>query len=258
MHFERCQVLANEEYGPGHWVISLGTDRDLSAIRAGEFLNLQCDPEDKWSMLRPLSILGVDIARGSMAVYYKHLGRMSRALSSVQPGESLNTLFPLGGRFPVDPAHTRIALIGGGVGLAPLLFLARQLEHSGLVIDAYFGGASKPDLVLRMLEPYKCNMVLSTDDGSHGYHGNCVDCFFAAGNHYDAIYTCGPNPMMAALRDRLDGSIPCWASLEEYMACGVGACLGCTAHIDNNGRRSNETVCTKGPVFDLAKVVFPH
>lgn len=258
MHFESCRVVANEEYGPGHWVISLHTEKDLSGIRAGEFLSLQCDPEDSWSLLRPLSILGVDLQQNTMQVYYKHLGRMSRALSSVAAGEYLNTLFPLGGRFPVDPSHGRIALVGGGVGLAPLLFLAKQLEDSAVLIDAYFGGAGKPDLVLRMLEPYSCNMILSTDDGSHGYHGNCVDCFFDSNQEYDAIYTCGPNPMMAALRDRLDGSTPCWASLEEYMACSVGACLGCTAHIDNDGQRSNETVCRKGPVFDLAKVVFHH
>ncbi|MCB1216066.1 dihydroorotate dehydrogenase electron transfer subunit [bacterium] len=258
MHFERCTVTANEEYGPGHWVISLRSEQELSGIRAGEFLNLQCDPEDNWSLLRPLSILGVDLAANTLLVYYKHLGRLSRALSSVSPGESLNVLFPLGGRFPVDPAHRRIALIGGGVGLAPLLFLAQQLEGSGVEIDAYFGGASQPDLVLRMLEPYNCNMLLSTDDGSHGYGGNCVDCYFDSGRSHDVIYTCGPNPMMNALRARLDGSVPCWASLEEYMACGVGACLGCATHIDNGGQRANETVCRKGPVFDLSKVVFHH
>jgi dihydroorotate dehydrogenase electron transfer subunit len=256
MHFERSTVVANEEYGPGHWLIRLQVERDVSAIRAGEFLNLQCEPQDAWSLLRPLSILGTDSDKNTLDVYYKHLGRLSRALSNVTAGEQLNVLYPLGGAFPVDASHRRIALIGGGVGLAPLLFLARQLEEIGMTIDAYFGGARSSDLVLRMLEPYNCNMILSTDDGSHGYHGNCVDCYFDTGRSYDAIYTCGPNPMMAALQRRLPAAISCWASLEEYMACGVGACLGCTAHIDNNGQRSNETVCTKGPVFDLSKVVF--
>lgn len=256
MHFERSTVIANEEYGPGHWVIRLQVEHDISAIRAGEFLNLQCDPEDTWSLLRPLSILGMDSDKRTLDVYYKHLGRLSRALSSVQAGEKLNVLYPLGGAFPVDHTHRRIALIGGGVGLAPLLFLARQLENSGMTIDAYFGGASAADLVLRMLEPYQCNMILSTDDGSHGFHGNCVACYFENAQTYDAIYTCGPNPMMAALQRELPGVVPCWASLEEYMACGVGACLGCTAHIEKDGRRSNDTVCTKGPVFDLSGVVF--
>jgi dihydroorotate dehydrogenase electron transfer subunit len=146
--------------------------------------------------------------------------------------------------------------------MAPLLYLARELvgQDGSLQVEAFFGGRTEADLVPGLLGEYvELALHLATDDGSRGFHGTVVELFrrsLERGSVYDAVYVCGPNPMMAALQAVVPAGVPAFASLEEYMACGVGACLGCTAHIEQGGRRFNKTTCKEGPVFPLQEVVF--
>lgn len=258
MLYESALVVSNTQLSPGHHVIVLQVDKPLPDIRAGQFLNLRCDPADRFSLLRPLSILDADPDAGTLSVYYKALGRLSTRLGEVKPGTRLDCLYPLGTGFPWTTDLRRIALVGGGVGLAPLLFWSRQLEPYGATmhVEGFFGGASAPDLVPSLLAEYSFPMQFATMDGSLGYHGTVVELFRDHAAQYDAIYTCGPNPMMAALQIVLPPGIPAFASLEEYMACGVGACLGCVARIQRSGEVRHLTVCKEGPVFDLRQVQF--
>jgi dihydroorotate dehydrogenase electron transfer subunit len=262
VQYERAIVRRNEEYGPGHWVIELRTEAPLPEIRAGQFVSLRCDPHDTESLLRPFSFLGINPVEQTFSVYYKHLGRMSERLSAFGPGTQLDALFPLGGSFPWEEDWRRVALVGGGVGLAPLLLLAEQLEPFGehMQVTAFFGGRSEADLVPRLLAEYpELPLQLATDDGSAGFHGTVVELFrhrVDLHDPFDVVYICGPNPMMAAMQSAIPAGMPAFASLEEYMACGVGACLGCTAHIERDGQRLNLTTCKEGPVFLLHEVVF--
>ncbi len=258
MDYQPLTVLSNRQLSPGNWLLTLVADAPLPEIKAGQFLNLRCDPHDKHSLLRPLSILDADPYDGTLAVYYKHLGRLSTQLSVVRPGEKLDCLFPLGGGFPWTAEWRRTALVGGGVGLAPLLFLARQLMPygSGMDVQAFFGGRTADDLVLDLLEGYPLEIMLATDDGSLGYRGTVVAAFQEHMSDFDVIYTCGPSPMMKALQGALPPGVPAFASLEEYMACGVGACYGCAARIQTAHGQVYKTVCKDGPVFDLRQVVF--
>lgn len=262
MQFVPATLIRNEEYGPGHWVAELQLDGALPDIRAGQFFSLRCDPHDSWSLLRPFSFLDADPLTRTISVYYKHLGRMSRALSDFGPGTVLDVLYPLGQPFVWHEDWRRVALVGGGVGMAPLLYLARELLPYGdtMQVEAFFGGRSEDDLVPGLLAEYpELLFHLATDDGSRGFHGTVVELFRRSldkGSVFDVVYICGPNPMMRALQAVVPADLPSFASLEEYMACGVGACLGCTAHITEGGQRFNKTTCKEGPVFPLHNVVF--
>lgn len=258
MDFQPLTVLSNRQLSPGNWLLVLLADQPLPEIKAGQFLNLRCDPHDRHSLLRPFSILDVDPYSNTINVYYKHLGRLSRQLSEVRPGAKLDCLYPLGGGFPWNTDWRRVALVGGGVGLAPLLCLARQLMPYGEHMDVlgFFGGRTEADLVTDLLADYQFGKVLATDDGSLGLRGTVVEAFAGYNVSFDAIYTCGPNPMMRALQSVLPAGVPAFASLEEYMACGVGACYGCAVRIETEQGVVHKTVCKDGPVFDLRQVVF--
>jgi dihydroorotate dehydrogenase electron transfer subunit len=244
--------------GPGHYVVELELPTPLPPIRAGQFASLRCNPGDQYSLLRPFSILDFDPQKSRLSVYYKILGRMSQQLAEVHAGESLDCLFPLGYGFPIQADWKRVALIGGGVGIAPLLLWQRELSlnYADVTVDGYFGGRSAPDLVPSLLEQYPFTQHLATDDGSLGQKGNVVQLFASLGASYDAVYTCGPNPMMAAVQMALQPGVEAFASLEEYMACSAGACYGCTALLVDGGIEQRVTVCREGPIFDLRKVVF--
>lgn len=262
MEYVEAAVVANRELSSGNWLITLAVLKPLPDILPGQFLNLRCNPSDAYSLLRPFSILDTDAAQGTLSIYYKHLGRLSTHLSTIPAGTRLDCLYPLGQGFPWHQDWRRIALVGGGVGLAPLLFLARWLgiKDPDVEIHGYFGGATDGDLVPALLADYGFPMQLATMDGNTGYHGTVVDLFGKrgtdSGKAYSAVYTCGPNAMMAALRDVVPKEVPAFASLEEYMACGVGACYGCTAPIREQDGVHNRRVCCDGPVFPLREVEF--
>jgi dihydroorotate dehydrogenase electron transfer subunit len=257
---EYCKttVLENRELGPGHGLMKLGVPQPLPDIKAGQFLSLRCDPADRHSLLRPFSILEHNAFNGSLSIYYKALGRLSEFMFSLAPGTELDCLYPLGTGFPWQEDLRRVALVGGGVGLAPLLYMSRQLEpySANIHVAAFFGGASAADLVPELLAEYDLQLELATIDGSTGFNGTVVDLFARSTEYFDVIYTCGPNAMMAALQKRLPHGTQAYASLEEYMACSVGACYGCTTTIRTDGEERNLRVCREGPVFDLRSVVF--
>lgn len=232
--------------------------RPLPDIRAGQFLSLRCDPADRHSLLRPYSILDDDALAGTLSIYYKHLGRLSSRLSEIPEGTQLDCLYPLGKGFPWREDWRNVALVGGGVGIAPLLFLAKQLEPYGasMQVHGFFGGASAVDLVPALLERYHLKQHLATMDGSLGHRGTVIELFSQQLSYYDAIYSCGPNAMLAALQKVIPAGYPAFASLEEYMACGVGACYGCTASVQVGEEIKNLTVCRDGPVFELPNVIF--
>lgn len=258
MQYVPAEIVSNTELAPRHWLLELQVPAPLPPVTAGQFLNLRCDPSDRHSLLRPFSILGSDEAQGRLSVYYKHLGRLSVRLSEMPVGTELDCLYPLGQGFSWQPEWRRVALVGGGVGLAPLLYWAQQLQARDPDVQpvCFLGGGTESDLVPALLERYELPLELATMDGSRGHHGTVVELFSGRSAGFDALYSCGPNPMMAALKQVLPDGMPAYASLEELMACGVGACYGCTARVVTGGAEQNLRVCREGPVFDLHSVVF--
>jgi dihydroorotate dehydrogenase electron transfer subunit len=170
----------------------------------------------------------------------------------LKSGESLNLILPLGNSFTIPSSNdTRVLLVGGGVGVAPLLYLGSILQKQGFEVNFLLGARSKADLLqLCEFEKYG-NVYTTTEDGSHGEKGYVTQHSILEGSNFDLIYTCGPTPMMKAVAAyAANSNVECEVSLENTMACGIGACLCCVT----DSTDGHVCVCTEGPVFNITKL----
>ena len=219
----------------------------LPAIHPGQFVQVATDTPGVF-LRRPISINDVDYGNNTIDLLIRKAGKGTSTLVELKDGDRLNILLPLGNGFSLDAAPgARLLLVGGGVGVAPLLYLGRKLKEAGYTPEFLLGARSASDLL--ELDDFKAigTVHVSTEDGSMGEHG-LVTRHSALNGHIDTIYCCGPAPMMKAVaaiaRER---SINCEVSLENMMACGLGACLCCV----ENTVKGNVCVCTEGPVFNI-------
>ncbi|MBU5255012.1 dihydroorotate dehydrogenase electron transfer subunit [Tissierella praeacuta] len=191
---------------------------------------------------RPISI--ADLDNGKIKFLYEVRGRGTHIISRLKKGDRLSVLGPLGNGFNLE-VQGKIALLSGGIGIAPMLYLAKNLSgevtiYSGFRNDAYF---------LDQIKPYVKNIFIATEDGSNGHKGFVTGLFDPS--KYDLVLTCGPTPMMEVVIKMCKGEVPVYVSMESRMACGIGACLGCTIETI----RGMERVCKEGPVFKGEEVV---
>lgn len=247
----------------------------------GSFVHLGVNA-DPAVMRRPLSILWTDRKDGTVEVLYKVVGKGTEELARVREGETLPALGPIGRGFQVDSDRDRPLLIGGGVGIPPILFLAREIKDhaSPLVVmgsEVPFPFASRPSTIrvpgmpdgviagMDLLEDWGVASRLCSTQGYAGCYEGYVDAAArmwletqASGQCEQVIiYTCGPVPMLEAVaRLAREFDVPCQVCMEEYMACAVGGCAGCTVPVLGEGGWAMKRVCVDGPVFD-AQAVFP-
>lgn len=185
---------------------------------------------------RPISI--ADLGNRKLKLLYEVRGKGTHIISKLKKGDKLSLLGPLGNTFDLKETK-KIALISGGIGIAPMLYLAKNLSaeidiYSGFRNNAYF---------LDQIKPYVNNILVSTENGSTGHKGFVTELFNP--EEYDLVYTCGPTPMMNVVIKMCKDKVPVYVSMESRMACGIGACLGCTIETT----RGMERVCKEGPVF---------
>ncbi len=215
---------------------------------------LYLPPNRQQQLPRPLSIFKVDRNRGELTLFFQVKGEGTRILADVETGSTIKLLGPLGTGFPYLPANT--LLVAGGMGIAPLVYLATTAAKPCTMIYAAFTAAQ---LVCPAtdLEISGVTLLEVTEDGSRGEKGTAIDLLSrllnADSDRYRAIFSCGPRPMLKAVADLgLLTGLPTWISLEERMACGIGACLGCAVATIDGYRR----VCHDGPVFSAEVVIF--
>lgn len=251
----------------------------LPMMMPGQFAEVRVDGEPRTFLRRPISVCDVDYERGEVWLLVAAVGAGTRRLAALREGDSLNCILPLGNGFTLSEASSgmRALLVGGGTGIAPLLFLGRKLCERGCMPTFLLGAKSKNQLPLTEKFRRYGAVHLSTEDGSAGSHGFVTDNPVLkytslgaprpdgqpAAQHsiidpspnclFDRIYACGPKPMMIAIARyaRLNG-IPCEVSLENMMACGIGACLCCIEPTVNGNRR----VCADGPVFNVDNLLW--
>lgn len=209
----------------------------------GQFVNVQVCKNSAPLLRRPFGVAGVNKEEGTFTMIYRVIGEGTQILAAAAVGDSLSIVGPLGRGF--DLGAKRPLVIGGGVGLAPILFLAAALGNSHVLM----GGRTAEELFWTDLYKAYCpEMFLTTDDGSQGTKGTVMALLpqLLAEGGYDCVYVCGPVPMMRAVAAAcLEAKVPCQVSLEKYMACGLGACLSCAC--EGIGKRIK--VCKDGPVF---------
>jgi dihydroorotate dehydrogenase electron transfer subunit len=278
---ETATVLSHQGFEGEQYILRVLAPGCAADARPGQFAHLSCDPQ--LAMRRPLSIMRVDAAAGWVEFLYKVVGRGTRLLAGREVGDSISLLGPIGRPFTPDPAHPRALLLGGGVGMPPMIFLAEQLrspgEFSPLVLlgsEVPFPFTRQPSQIMvpgipdgviagmPLLEDWSIPCRLASLQGYPGcYEGYITDLarhWLDAMDESDraqvSVYSCGPHPMLEAVAALArEYGLPCQVSLEEYMACAVGGCAGCTVRVQTDDGPAMKRVCVDGPVFD-ARAVF--
>ena len=209
---------------------------------------------------RPISICEVDRERSAIRIVYRVVGTGTAEFSLYGPGDYIMILGPLGNGFPIEEADGKnVVVMGGGIGIPPLLETIRRLSEDEVIspegISAGVGFRSADTFLVHEFLNY-CELIVASDDGSVGVKGTVIDALTESGVEADIIFACGPMPMLKGIKKYAEeNNIKAYLSLEERMACGVGACLGCickTKETDSHSHVKNARICTDGPVFDAA------
>ena len=220
----------------------------------GQFISVYT--KDKSRLLpRPISICEADKASGKLRIVYRVVGGGTEEFSGYRAGDTIEIMGPLGNGFPLGEKSA--FLIGGGIGIPPMLELAKALKAKGVSqITAVLG--YRDQLFLNEEFQAYADVYVATEDGSAGTKGNVLDAIRANGLKADVIYACGPTPMLRALKAYAqENHMECWLSLEEKMACGIGACLACVCkskEVDSHSHVHNKRICKDGPVFAAEEV----
>ena len=254
-HIIDLQVVSVEALGE-RFVLLKCTDPNapLPPMMPGQFAQLRVDGSKETFLRRPISINFVDTKLNQIWFLVQLVGAGSRALGRLREGDTLNALLPLGNGFsmPVS-AEKKHLLVGGGVGTAPLLYLGAQMNLMGMR-PTFLLGARTRDMLLQLEDFERVGDVyVTTEDGSAGEKGFVTQHSILFKQHFDRISVCGPSPMMKAVaKFARANSVPCEVSLENMMACGLGACLCCV----EKTVKGNVCVCTEGPVFDINELTW--
>jgi len=260
---KNLNIIKNEEIMPGHRLLCLDAHDIARASSPGQFLHVRCSPTLDPLLRRPLSIHYADRVRGRVYILYRVAGRGTALLAGRKPGEYLDVVGPLGKGYTLPSPGRKVAVIGGGIGAAPLFFLLGEIKkiYSGEIenVKVFLGAATKEGLPgSEQINKMGFSLHIATDDGSRGFKGNVVELYqqVLGTVPIDSIYACGPLPMLKNLSAVVTPESKIEVSVEEKMACGVGACLSCICKVRQAaGEPMYAHVCKDGPVFKLRDLI---
>lgn len=247
-------VQATEQLSDRHWLMRLRSSSTLPEMNPGQFVQVHIDDSPSTYLRRPISINMVDYERNEILLLVAAIGEGTRRLVRKKPGEKVNCLLPLGNGFTM-PRSTdeRVLLVGGGVGIAPMLFLGKRLVEMGVRPSFLLGARTADELLEKNMFSELGDLYLTTEDGSEGEKGYVTNHSILKEKQFDRIATCGPKPMMMSVaRYAKQNDIECEVSLENDMACGLGACLCCVEDTTDG----HVCVCTEGPVLNIKKLLW--
>ena len=246
-------VRSVENLSPKHVLIKLTDHQPLPEMLPGQFVEVRVDGSPSTFLRRPISIHFVDKESNELWLMVAMIGDGTRQMGRLQAGDTLNCVLPLGNAFTMPAAKDeKVLLVGGGVGVAPMLYLGSTLHAQGILPTFLLGGRTAQDLLeLDLFNKYG-RVCVTTEDGSMGEKG-FVTNHSVLNEHFDRICTCGPTPMMKAVAHYAkEHDITCEVSLENLMACGLGACLCCV----EKTTEGNLCVCKEGPVFNIHRLLW--
>lgn len=264
---ERVNIIAQQELTEGIFKLVLECPF-AEEIRAGQFVNLYLD-DGAHLLPRPISVCDVDVSAGTVTLVYRVVGYGTKYFSGLDNRSSLERdkhsvdeiriLGPLGNGFPMDEmSGKKVMTVGGGLGIPPMLYLTKTLRKNNADAQAVLGYRDE-DFLLDDFQEIGVPVHMASDSGRIGTKGTVIDCIRENGLSADTICACGPLPMLRALKEyAAEQGIRLYVSLEERMACGIGACLGCVCEsvgVDGHSYVHNKRVCKDGPVFDAEGVV---
>ncbi|MBQ5688361.1 MAG: dihydroorotate dehydrogenase electron transfer subunit [Bacteroidales bacterium] len=247
------RLIEKKEWAKSTYLL-LQSDEPLEEIKAGQFVQVRVDDAQHTYLRRPISIHDVDYQNRTITLLVQRVGEGSNKIADTELNDTLNIIYPLGNGFTIpEDKNQKAILVGGGIGIAPLYYLGKMLKEKGIEPQFLLGGRSKSDLI--MLEDFEAvgKVYITTNDGSLGEEGFVTQHSIWKEKKFDMIYTCGPKPMMMALTKMArENNIDCEVSLENLMACGLGACLCCV----ENTIEGHVCVCKEGPVININKLLW--
>ena len=256
-YVSEMEVVENSMLHSHYCLLKLRSSNPLPEMTPGQFVQVLVDKSPNTFLRRPISINFVDYQHNELWLLIQLVGDGTKRMAEFKVGESVNIVYPLGNGFSIpgeSDSDKRFLLVGGGVGRAPLLYLGKRLKDLGFQPCFLLGARSAGDLL--QLEQFRAQgeVFVTTEDGSAGEKGFVTNHSVLKERNFDRIYSCGPKPMMIAVaRFAASKGIDCEVSLENKMACGVGACLCC---VEKNKEGHNVCVCTEGPVFNSKELTW--
>ncbi len=244
------KVIGNTALNATNFLITAQSDTKLPEIKPGQFVNVEIKNTQEVFLRRPFSVFEVDTENNTISMIIKILGRGSEKLTQIEVGDPISMVYPLGKSFTYPDKTDRILLVGGGSGVAPMLFLAKESGLPKENVDIILGARSKGDHINVGQYAEYASLHFASEDGSLGEKGFVTQhsTFTEGLNSYDKIYACGPDGMMKAVAAQAKAAgVFCEVSLENLMACGFGVCLCCIEPTT----KGNQCVCTDGPVFNI-------
>ena len=247
---ECAVVISQEKLATDIYSMWINTNIAKEA-KPGQFISVYTKNEAKL-LPRPISICEIDDKKTALRIVYRKAGKGTEEFSKYRSGASVNILGPLGNGFPI--CDEKAILIGGGIGIPPMLELAKALESEKTIVVGY----RNSEMFLN--NDFACygKLVVATEDGSVGTKGNVIDAIREQNVSGSVIYACGPIPMLRGVKEYAkEKGIKAYISMEEKMACGVGACLGCvckSTNVDDHSKVNNKRICADGPVFNAEDI----
>lgn len=242
-------ILQQECIGTDIYSLWLDAPQIASQAKPGQFISVYSNDSGR-VLPRPISICEIDREKGALRIVYRIAGNGTKEFSGMKAGETLDILGPLGNGFPMDVIKgKRVFMMGGGIGVPPMVQTAKEAEAEVTVIAGY----RNSEIFLKEELEQNGTLVIATEDGSVGTKGNVMDAIRENHLEADVIFACGPTPMLRAIKTYAEeNGILCYISMEEKMACGVGACLACVCKskdVDHHSHVHNKRICKDGPVF---------
>lgn len=251
-------ITRNDRINDKYYRMDIECAEFASKAKIGQFLMLKTGHQDYLSdpmLRRPFGV--ADVKGDVFSVVYMIVGKGTKLLTESKPGSEIEFSEPLGNGFTLYK-NQKIALAAGGIGIAPLLLYSKVLKDNGCDVHLYYGGRSIEDIVLTgEFKPFLEGLTVTTDDGSSGFKGLVTEPLEKELDKYDRVIACGPKGMMRAVSGICkNAGKPIEVSLDERMACGLGACLGCIIYVEQNGQTVQKRCCVEGPVFDGSIIVW--
>lgn len=253
-YFCRAKVCSNIQIATNIFDMTVSADNIAQAAKAGQFVNLYTKSDDT-ILPRPISIAEINISDGTIRLIYAVVGKGTSEFSKLKSGDFIDMTGPLGTGFDIKDEFNEYIIIAGGIGTPPMIELAKNLNGN---ITAYLGFRDIP-ILIDDFEKLGVKVYIATDSGNIGFKGNNIDFLRSKNQIAQRAYACGPKPMLrAAAKWSSDTNIPLQVSMEERMACGIGACVGCVCKTKVKGSEDwqHTKVCSNGPVFWSDEVIW--
>ena len=263
----KTKILSREKVAPDIFLMKLSAPVIAKDALSGQFIHIKCSKNNFPLLRRPISLHRIDKKKGEIHILFQVKGEGTKLLSQREVGDDLDVMGPIGNGFSIDPGSKKILIVGGGIGIAPLLALAEKSYTEAREVRVLIGAAKKNMVISeKSIENLGVKVEAATDDGSYGHKGFVTELLektIKEGWLPDQIFACGPKLMLKKVSDMAARcNTPCQVSLEERMGCGIGACMTCVCKIRIKKQQANKEdyqykrVCIDGPIFEANEVIW--